>query len=1324
MLCLRLVMFSVVYFWHNQIQSAALATKPLPQCSNVTIRNNPTTAATTSNASSINNAGAAALLSQRNQSKADFSHEHTDHASDISTKMPTSSSEELLAEKKEFKDSINPCAQRAQEFAESRILAEQLSVRADHNETLKKERAHIRIKKEIEAQIKAEKEIADQVESLRNEIEQDQIKAEIEIQEEILQQFNDIQDTAFTTIESEITRPAQWGDYFPITKSFFVYIGWREEETVVAEREQLKAEQQAKRVACKEIASLIAIAIAGFDDDQKKHLESLINSNIDCDQFSDKKETAPNENIQYNYRSNKNASQDQKNGSSKQPIQSNNAVRLDDVMDQGIKYKQYVFVDDNGQYSTGYLESYDSKHCSVFSFSEPIDIQPSKASQGIQQFHNYHERSVVNMKYNHHRNSPVTQRGQVDALFNLKRISREDAIQYYKQIEYAEKLATARAAARQFEKAQHPGFVKKYINSWSGKTSPAQPTHTTNPTPPTSKSTLPAQPNTTSPSGPTSTTTQTSAPTHSSTRTTPTHPTPSSINSTPLPTNKAAISQAEQDLLASMIYNSSQIPTQSPSPDTDENMAMHCHEELEKAKILDRQKLLEAQDEWMQNVHISNVDPKDNNMIQYMLNVIVAAKNDTTIEIAQSGLRAWQEAQNAQTEESRKYYVKKSQLYYNAIQNKTPIQSIAQQAQSIKTVELDNLLQDYNAAIKMHADEQNANPYQTKNPHFDRLEKRAQALSTSKKQLRIFKALPQRSYKISPQARDFMMANNMNYATFDEILHFTEYQHCLTQEILEIIESSVNMAQNHDAESTIGKIALENCNLAISAQQLNQTSRIKQATAITDFCHFFDAYAEFLHNSKLYSPIAVNIHVGFMEGTVRALWAWKNFIENLICQPRQTIGKITHDCQAVGTCLYNVVAKAHEFMPSAYLNDMMQDMQQNIANMQNNENTANPHDASRMMQRTQRNAQFLQNGLYGGMQAAQSIIEEMMKKSLRQNVAVGTEIIIDNMITSKATDLLLKLSSLVGNQALKLGNQVSHNLPPHLKNAPVHFVETTTGELMLFSESTGENIGAAMATQCATNNTEQIIKNTVKAKELTKKIDELTKPDPKEVEAFQKSVEPYLNSEKIINVERLQSIEGVDQIKRFKDYTKNFTELEKLTPDEILYLNLCDWLERRSSIINEALKKKGGMKFVDVAGVEGFFEEYDLFHSLLGEMSPEAVANRISGGHLFIPELKTALLDIGEIKPIGNGFFDMSIKYAGKASEKYKPNSYFPAGTSVEQAVEMIEDALLNIEKIKNVTPPGRTDEIIYEIQNYKNKTFKLHIKNKNNVAHFYPFVG
>jgi hypothetical protein len=40
----------------------------------------------------------------------------------------------------------------------------------------------------------------------------------------------------------------------------------------------------------------------------------------------------------------------------------------------------------------------------------------------------------------------------------------------------------------------------------------------------------------------------------------------------------------------------------------------------------------------------------------------------------------------------------------------------------------------------------------------------------------------------------------------------------------------------------------------------------------------------------------------------------------------------------------------------------------------------------------------------------------------------------------------------------------------------------------------------------------------------------------------------------------------IPPVKKLQDYTNNFTDLTKLTKEEVLYLNLCDWLEPKQQL--------------------------------------------------------------------------------------------------------------------------------------------------------------
>ena len=83
--------------------------------------------------------------------------------------------------------------------------------------------------------------------------------------------------------------------------------------------------------------------------------------------------------------------------------------------------------------------------------------------------------------------------------------------------------------------------------------------------------------------------------------------------------------------------------------------------------------------------------------------------------------------------------------------------------------------------------------------------------------------MPQRDYKMSADARGYLMANNLNYATFDS-MKATSYQHCLTQENLNIVESMAKVALNHRNQPGVKEYSNQLCGLAIASQQLNQSS--------------------------------------------------------------------------------------------------------------------------------------------------------------------------------------------------------------------------------------------------------------------------------------------------------------------------------------------------------------------------------------------------------------------------------------------------------------------------------------------------------------------
>lgn len=132
------------------------------------------------------------------------------------------------------------------------------------------------------------------------------------------------------------------------------------------------------------------------------------------------------------------------NGSSCQQVQ--------DVVDHGQTYMQFVFTDNQGNYTAGYLESYDDpSKGSLFLCVHPIPVQ-SQSKLHMQQLQQFHTASIARMKQQAILRSPVTQRQQVDQLYLQGRITPEQAMGYYHQIEYGSLIAQAQRQAKEIRK--------------------------------------------------------------------------------------------------------------------------------------------------------------------------------------------------------------------------------------------------------------------------------------------------------------------------------------------------------------------------------------------------------------------------------------------------------------------------------------------------------------------------------------------------------------------------------------------------------------------------------------------------------------------------------------------------------------------------------------------------------------------------------------------------------------------------------------------------------------------------------------------------------
>ena len=715
---------------------------------------------------------------------------------------------------------------------------------------------------------------------------------------------------------------------------------------------------------------------------------------------------------------------------------------------------------------------------------------------------------------------------------------------------------------------------------------------------------------------------------------------------------------------------------------------------------------------WAQNKDISKASQEEKIMVNYMLNCMVRAENNTTIELAQAALQEWIQAQNAQSPEECESHIKKCNNYYRSMQHKTPTQSIWQQAKPVKKADIEDLLQNYTAIIENNHSNTILDTKST-DAYTSRIEKRAQVLIESKEQLRTNK-LVHHTYEMSLDARGFLMANNMNYAAFDAV-SVTSFQHCLTQEILDIIESSVGMVQRNGCQSIIAQLAYHNCNLAISAQQLNQLSHIKQAAAVTDLSHFFALYGRSILDDELEAQAWIALGSGMYDGATKVLYKWHEFAKKLGHRDTrsQTVRDVAHDCYQVGKMFYHILKQCNEFNPLAYLDDMTKDIQDatdRIFTHDDRDEDDLLHHPSRMAQRQQRNLQSLQNGLSSAVNAGTAVIHSMLAKTCKENIADMTEFSLDAIMYGKITDAVVAISKIGASQCFTTSRSFLQQISQGILDDTLSFATSNNGELLAIATTSGENISAALAsaTQIFSNTAGPIFKYAAQAKILSDKIEEITKPNKQEVEALKKSIEPYLRTDMLLP--GLADIKGVRQIENFREITKNFTTIERLTEHEILYLNACNWLYPQAIEINNKVRSLG-LKIFDVE-----IKEFGLFHSLLGDMKPGCIETALSGGHLLITDIKSVTHIVENIMPLNDGYFDAMIKHI-KSIGNAERKTFFPCGKSPEQCVDIIIDAIQNPKFIKQELS-NNLKKKIFNITNQENQIFTLYVENGRATFH------
>ncbi|MBP6870056.1 hypothetical protein KBC04_04185 [Candidatus Babeliales bacterium] len=424
---------------------------------------------------------------------------------------------------------------------------------------------------------------------------------------------------------------------------------------------------------------------------------------------------------------------------------------------------------------------------------------------------------------------------------------------------------------------------------------------------------------------------------------------------------------------------------------------------------------------WFDKHDIVGASLEDQIMINFMMTRIHGCTNDAVIELAQNCLHAWAQAQDAQTEEEYDAYQKIYSFCYGALYHHAQFENMAHGVDPVEKYALQGLLNECNYELDYSFKKQTS--------HYQRLIQRQHYLQLSLENPQ----LTNHTFPVSSQAVGFMMAHDINYASFQN-KNCVAFQHYLSSEIVGIIESIATHAMvNHNP--VLNNFLMHTCNLAVCGQQLNQQSHIEQAVALTDLCHFFEKTALFIFDDDEYSS---SFYVGFASGLDR----WVDFGCKLYKDPKKTMSKVIESYYEMGSACCKLFEHVHKLTVFAQIDEMTKDMYDNLR-------LKIPDDPSQVFdelqnkshQRSQRNLETIKDDLQILIHATGVLVDTLSQKSLHEIFHDGGQITADVFISGKITDSLAYTTKLVAHKALQVATQLEQAIPDHLLQSPLKFIQ-------------------------------------------------------------------------------------------------------------------------------------------------------------------------------------------------------------------------------------------------------------------------------------------
>lgn len=704
---------------------------------------------------------------------------------------------------------------------------------------------------------------------------------------------------------------------------------------------------------------------------------------------------------------------------------------------------------------------------------------------------------------------------------------------------------------------------------------------------------------------------------------------------------------------------------------------------------------------WLVGKDFSNLLHDEKIIVNYAIARIAYCQEPATIELAQACL---QNIDNYQQTGSTRI-LSSAQNYYNALQSHiSSTYSTKKFDTKIIQKDLVTILNTCSTSIDTIEKQALKNDEQQQK-YLNKLYEREVVLTKTLQNHLSAITITNVNFALPANVSGYLMAHNINYASFynQDCIYF---QHLLTSQIIELLTTNVDLANQNIQNDILANYINHTCNLAVAAQQLNQEYQIAQATLLTDLSEIATIIGEST------SQIMVDLALGIGKGSLRSLQSWLTLACNLCVSPITTVQKginiLYQSAQFFGDL--------NKIISHCIPHTNMSNFQNILTNFKDENDLTNKLELSPIFTPLPEQYESLKTNITIAIDYSIPLIENILARPAQENIADVTQCIVDGIITNKIGQAIFSIANFGKTYLTQATQAISEALPTEFIHEPLYFATTPTGDIVAYMENTGEFIKNTTQTiRSALNHTAlSTAQYAAHAKNLSDYIQKTTNADQEKIKKLETMFEKYYRGDLLLP--GIDKIEGVKQIDAYRTITNNFQDISKLTQADIMYLNMCNGLYPHSVEINK-LVKKSMLYITDLEGNVTHIKEFDIFHSFLGEMRPNATSYAKKGGHMLFPQSKITTHNINAIIPLQHGYFDLAVKHiTDKGQTVWK--TQFPYGLTPTENAQLIIDLIKEIQHPIEVTL-GKNGNQGFELKSKFNQYFQVFVQNE--IVQFYP---